>query len=154
MDAIKKMPDQLNDTAGSRFTDPFAVVMESSPANATREATASQVQPTKAPALSALSSDGMRTSKGENKRTFATTLPVSKAAASLAQKQPRFTQTDDAAANSRNPTDDTAANSRRAFGSTEDMDAHSRNQLTMPQHVNLHVAGLCQSPRLQELAKK
>jgi hypothetical protein len=34
------------------------------------------------------------------------------------------------------------------------MDAHAGNQLTMPQRVNLHKAGLRQSPRLKELAEK
>ncbi len=33
-----------------------------------------------------------------------------------------------------------------------DTDAHARVQLTMPQRFNLHEAGLCQSPRLKELA--
>jgi hypothetical protein len=118
MDAMEKMPDQLNDTAGSGITDPFVVVTESSPANATREATASQDQPTKAPALSApSSSDGMHANKGGKMCTSATSLPVSNAAASSAQKQQRFT-----------PTDDVATNSRREFGSTEDADAHARNQ--------------------------
>ncbi len=46
MDAIKTMPDQSNVMAGSRITDPFAVVTEgNNPANATRAATASQYQP-------------------------------------------------------------------------------------------------------------
>ena len=46
MDAIKTMPYQLNVTAGSHITDPFAVVTEgNNPANATRAATASQYQP-------------------------------------------------------------------------------------------------------------
>ncbi len=99
MDAIKKMPNQLNDTSGSRIADLFAAVMEKSPANAAWEATSSQYQPPNAPALSAPSSDGMRASKGGNKRTPANLLPVSNAAANLAQKQQRFTPTDDATAN-------------------------------------------------------
>jgi hypothetical protein len=49
MDSIKKMPGNLlNEMAGSRITDPFAVVTENSnisPANAARAAPASHDQP-------------------------------------------------------------------------------------------------------------
>ena len=52
MESIKKMPgDLLNKMAGSRITDPFAVVTEIlniSPVNAARAATASQDQPLEA----------------------------------------------------------------------------------------------------------
>jgi hypothetical protein len=76
MDAIKKMPNQLNDMSGSHIADLFAAVMEKSPANAAWEATSSQYQPPKAPVHSAPSSDGMRASKGENKHTSANSSSV------------------------------------------------------------------------------
>ena len=52
------------------------------------------------------------------------------------------------------PTDDVAARIGLEFGSPVDTEAHAWNQLTMPQHVNLHEAGLRRSPRLQELEAK
>ena len=52
------------------------------------------------------------------------------------------------------PTDDAAARIGSEFGSPVDTNAHARNQLTMPQRMNLHEAGLRQSPCLQELEAK
>ena len=52
------------------------------------------------------------------------------------------------------PTDDAAARIGSEFGSPVDTNAHARNQLTMPQHMNLHEAGLRRSPCLQELEAK
>jgi len=51
-------------------------------------------------------------------------------------------------------TDDAAAQIGLEFGSPVDTEAHARDQLTMPQRVNLHEAGLHRSPRLQELEAK
>jgi hypothetical protein len=45
MDTTEWMPGQPNVTAGSHITDPFTVVTESSPANATWDATASNGSP-------------------------------------------------------------------------------------------------------------
>ncbi len=127
MDSIEKMPGNLlNETAGSRITDPYAVVTENLnilPANAARAAPASHDQP--------LEANGMQASKGGDKRTLPSSHFGPDAAATLAQKRRRLS-----------PTDDAAARIRNEFGSTGDMDAHARNQLTMPQHVNLHEAGL------------
>jgi hypothetical protein len=50
------------------------------------------------------------------------------------------------------PTDDARADQWNDFGSPADTDAHARAQLVMPQRINLHEAGLRQSPRLKELA--
>ncbi len=136
MDLIKKMPgDQSNVTAGSRITDPFAVVTKDSnisPANAAQAAHASQDQPPKA--------RGMQASKGGDKRTLLSLGLLSNAAASLALKRRRLP-----------PTDDAAAQTGSEFGSPVDTDALARNQLTMPQRVNLHEAGLHRSPCLKEL---
>ena len=52
------------------------------------------------------------------------------------------------------PTDDAAARIGLEFGSPVETEAHAWIQLTMPQHVNLHEAGLRRSPRLQELEAK
>jgi hypothetical protein len=127
MDLIKEMPGNLsNEMAGSRITDPFAVVTENpntSPANAAWAATASQDQPPKA--------NGMLASKGGDKCTLPSSSFASDAAATLTQKQRRLL-----------PTDDTAAGISNEFGSTVDTDAQASNHLTMPQHVNLHKAGL------------
>ncbi len=94
MESIKKMTgDLLNETAGSRITDSFAVVTENlntSPVNAARAATASQDQP--------LEANDMQASKGGNKRTLLSSRPGSGAAATLTQKRRRLTPTDDAAA--------------------------------------------------------
>jgi hypothetical protein len=136
MDLIEMMSgDLLNETAGSRITDPFAVVTENSnisPANATRASTASQDQPLEANAKQA-------PNRG-NKCTLPSSHPALGAAATLTQKQRWLT-----------PTDDVAAQIGNEFGSAMDTDAHTRNQLTMPQRMNLHKAGLCLSPRLKEL---
>jgi hypothetical protein len=127
MDLIKKMPGgQSNVAAGSRITDPFAVVTKDSnisPANAARAAHAPQDQPPEA--------CGMQASKGGDMRTLLSLGSLSNAAASLASKQRRLP-----------PTDDATAQTGLEFGSPADMEALARNQLTMPQHVNLHEAGL------------
>ena len=52
------------------------------------------------------------------------------------------------------PTDDAAARIGLEFGSPVETEAHAWIQLTMPQHVNLHEAGLRRSPCLQELEAK
>ena len=52
------------------------------------------------------------------------------------------------------PTDDAAARIGLEFGSPVDTAAHARNQLTMPQSVNLHEAGLRRSPRIKDLEAK
>jgi hypothetical protein len=136
MDLIETMPgDLLNETAGSRITDPFAVVTENSnisPANATRASTASQDQP--------LEANAKQAPNGGNKCTLPSSHPASGAAATLTQKRRWLT-----------PTDDAAAQIGNEFGSAMDTDARARNQLTMPQRVNLRKAGLCLSPRLKEL---
>ncbi len=127
--------DLLNEMAGSCITDPFAVVTENSnisPANATRAATASQDQP--------LEANAKQAPDGGNKRTLPSSRPAWGAAATLTQKQRRLI-----------PTDNAAARIGNEFGSAVDTDARTRNQLTMPQRVNLHKAGLRQSPRLKEL---
>ncbi len=136
MDLIKKMPgDQSNVMAGSCITDPFAVVTKDSnisPANAARAAQASQDQPPEA--------RGMQASGGGDKHTAPSSGLLSNAAASLASKQQRLP-----------PTDDAAAQTGSEFGSPANTDTLARNQLTMPQRVNLHEAGLHQSPCLKEL---
>ncbi len=117
MDLIEKMPgDLLNETAGSRITDPFAVVTENLnilPANAAQAAPASHDQP--------LEANGMQASKGGDKPTSPSSHFGPDTAATLAQKQRGLS-----------PTDDAAARIRNEFGSMGDMDAHARNQLTMP----------------------
>jgi hypothetical protein len=117
MDLIKKMPGNLlNEMAGSRITDPFAVVTENSnisPANAARAAPASHNQ--------ALKANRMQASKGGDKRTLPSSHFGPDAAATLAQKQRRLP-----------PTDEAVARIRNEFSSMEDTDAHARNQLTMP----------------------
>jgi hypothetical protein len=128
--------DLLNETAGSHITDPFAVVMENSnisPANAARAATASQDQP--------LEANTKQASEGGNKRTSPSSRPALGAAATSTQKRRQLA-----------PTDDAAAQIGNEFDSTVDMDAHARNQLMMPQRVNLHESRLHWSPRLKELA--
>jgi hypothetical protein len=128
MELIEKVPgDHSNVTPGSRITDSFAVItkeLTTSTANAAQTAHAQQDQPPKANALHA--------SERGNKRTSSSSFSLSDAAAYLATKQRRST-----------PTDDPAAQIGSEFGSPVDTDAHARNQLTMPQHVNLHEAGLC-----------
>jgi hypothetical protein len=136
MDLIEKMPgDQSNVMAGSRITDPFAVVTKDSnisPTNAARAAHASQDQPPKA--------RGMQASEGGDKRTLPSLGSLSNAAESSASKQRRLP-----------PTDDAAAQTGSEFGSPADTDALARNQLTTPQHMNLHEAGLRRSPCLKKL---
>ncbi len=94
MDSIKKMPGNLSNVpAGSRITDPFAVVTENSnilPANAIRAATASQDQPPKA--------KGIRASKEGDKCPLPSSHFASDTAASLAQKRRWLPTTDDVAA--------------------------------------------------------
>ncbi len=134
MDSTKRMPGQLNDTAGSRITDPFAVVTDFSPASTStlNASTASTGRPSNAPSPSTIFNRVMRATEGGNKRTLAMLPSNSSAAASSILKQRRFM-----------PTDDARANQRNDAGSPADTDAHARVQLTMPQHVNLHEAGLC-----------
>jgi hypothetical protein len=81
----------------------------------------------------------MQASKGGDKRTSPSSHFGSDAAATLAQKR-RWLP----------PTDDAVARIRNEFGSTEDTDAGTRNQLTMPQRMNLHEAGLRQPPQFKE----
>jgi hypothetical protein len=125
MESIEKMPgDHSNVPAGSRITDPFAVITEesnTSTANTARAAQASQDQPPEA--------NASRASEGGNKHTSPSSLSLSDAAANLATKQRWSTLTDDA-----------AARIGSEFGSPVDTDSHARNQLTMPQCVNLHEA--------------
>ncbi len=130
IDTIKTMPDQSSVTAGSRSTDPFAVVTEgNNPANATRAATASQDQPP-----DAQFPHQPQASEGENVCTLASSLSALGTAASLAQKRQQLLSHDDAAVNNRNE-----------FDSPVDRDTRAENQLTMPQHMNMHKAGLRQS---------
>jgi hypothetical protein len=83
MELIEKVPgDHSNVTAGSRITDPFAVITEkstTSTAKAARAAHAQQDQPPEANALHA--------SKGGNKRTSPSSLSLSDAAAYSATKR-------------------------------------------------------------------
>ena len=127
MELIEKVPgDHSSVTAGSRITDPFAVITEeltTSTVSAARAAHAQQDQPPEANAL--------HSSEGGNKHTPPSSLSSSDAAANLAMKRRRST-----------PTDNAAAQIGSEFGSPVDTDAHARNQLTMPQRVNLHEAGL------------
>jgi hypothetical protein len=87
MDSIKKMPGNLfNETAGSRITDPFAVVTENSnisPANAAQAAQASHNQPLKA--------NGMQASKGGDKRTLPSSHFGPDAAATVGSEAKRVT---------------------------------------------------------------
>jgi len=139
MESIERVPgDHPNVPAGSRITDPFTVITEesnTSTANAARAAHAQHDQPPKANALHA--------SEGGNKHTSPSSLSLLDAAANSTTKRRRSS-----------PTDDAAARIGFEFGSPADTDAHARNQLTMPQRVNLHEAGLRRSPRLQELEAK
>ena len=127
-DLIKKVPGDHPDVpAGSRITDLFAVITEESytlPANAARAAHAPQVQPPEA--------HGMKASKGGDKHTSPLLSSLLDDAASLATKRRRLP-----------PTDDVAAQIGLEFGSPVDTDVHAGNRLTMPQHVNLHEAGIC-----------
>jgi hypothetical protein len=127
MESIKRVPgDHTNVPAGSRITDPFAVITEelnTSTVNAARAAHAQHDQPTEANVLQA--------SKGGNKRPSPSSLSLSDAAANSTTKRRRSS-----------PTDDAAAQIGFEFGSPADTDAHAWNQLTMPQRVNLHEAGL------------
>ena len=138
MESIERVPgDHPNVPAGSRITDPFAVITEelnTSTANAARAAHAQHDQPPEANAFHA--------SEGGNKRTSPSLLSLSDAAANSTTKQRRSSPIDD------------AARIGFEFGSPADTDAHAWNQLTMPQRVNLHEAGLCRPPRLQELEAK
>ncbi len=128
MDAIKTMPDQSNITAGSRITDPFAVVTEgNNPANVTWAATASQDQPPDAQVP-----HQPQASEGGNVCTSASSLSALDTAASPAQKRQWLL-----------PHNDAAVNNRIELDSPVDTDARAGNQLTMPQRVNLHKAGLC-----------
>jgi len=139
MESIQKVPgDHSNVPAGSRITDPFAVITEklnTPPAKAARAAHVPQDQPPKA--------NGINASKGGSKRISPSSPSSPDAAANLATKRRGLP-----------PTDDAAARIGLEFGSPVDTDAHARNQLTMPQRVNLHEAGLRRSPRLQELEAK
>jgi hypothetical protein len=128
------MPGQLNDTAGSRITDPFAVVTDlpSVSPSTSNNSTASNGCPSDAPSPSMIINRVMQATKGGNKRTLATLSSNLSAAASSILKQQRFI-----------PTDDARANQRNDFGLPADTDAHARAQLTMPQHINLHEVGLC-----------
>jgi hypothetical protein len=128
------MPGQLNDTAGSCITDPFAVVTDLHPKSASfsNASTASIGSPSNAPSPSTIIDRVMWASKEGNKCTLATSCLDSSAATSLILKQQRFT-----------PSDDARANQRNDFGSPADTDAHARAQLTIPQRGSLHEAGLC-----------
>jgi hypothetical protein len=127
MDSIEKVPgDQPNVPAGSRITDPFAVVTKDSNislANAASAARALQDLPPEALR--------MRASEGGDKRTPPSSILSLDAAASLASKRRRLP-----------PTDDAAAQTGLEFGSPEDTDAQAGNRFTMPQRVNLYEAGL------------
>ncbi len=94
MDLIKKVPgNHSNVAAGSRITDLYIVITEESnslPVNAAWAAHAPQDQPPKA--------DGMKASKGGDKRTSPSLPSLSDAAANLATKQRRLPPTDDTAA--------------------------------------------------------
>jgi hypothetical protein len=94
MDLIEKVPgDHSNVQAGSRITDPFAVITEelnTLPANAARAAHAPQDQPPKA--------HGTKSSEGGNKRTSPSLPSLLDAAANSATKRRRSPPTYDAAA--------------------------------------------------------
>ena len=140
MDSIGKVPgDHPNVPAGSRISDPFAVITEESntlPANFVRAAHAPQDQPLKAHETNAFKGGG-------DKRISPSSPSLSDAAANLATKRKWLP-----------PTDEAAAQIGLEFRSAVDTNAHAGNHLTMPQRMNLHEAGLRQSPRLQELEAK
>ena len=126
MDSIEKVPgDHPNVPAGSRITDPFAVITEELnilPANAAWAAHAPQDQP--------LKGHGTNASKGGDKYTSPSLPSLSDAAANLATKR-RWLP----------PTDDVAARIGLEFGSPVNTDAHAGNHLTMHQCMNLHEVG-------------
>ena len=145
MDITERLPGQSNDTAGSRITDPYAVVSDFAPAGGetSKLTTASPVSPSVSASPSTIVNRVMQVTKGGNKCTSLALPPDMNAAASSILKQRRVTSNDDARAVSNND-----------FGLPADTDAHARAQLTMPQRVNLHEAGLRRSPRLKELEGK
>ncbi len=110
------------------------------PPRSTSTSNASAASNSDAPFPSTTMNRIMQASKKRKKCTLATPTSNSSAAASLILKWWRFT-----------PTDDARADQRNDFSSPAGTDAHARVQLTMPQHINLHDAGLCQSPHLKEL---
>jgi hypothetical protein len=85
----------------------------------------------------------MWTLKGGNKHASTSSTSASSAAANLNQKRQICS-----------PSDNVQANQWSDFGSDGDTAACTRSQLTMLQRVNLHKAGLCQSPCLKELVEK
>jgi hypothetical protein len=98
IDVIKTMLDQSNVMAGSCITNPLTVVTEgNNPENATRAAAASQDQPPNAQVTHRL-----RASKGGNVCTLASSLSVSDAAASPAQKRRRLLPHNDVAVSNSN----------------------------------------------------
>jgi hypothetical protein len=133
MDSTNRLPGQPNETAGSRITDPYAVVAESAPAGgeSSNLTTAPTVRPPADASPSSIVHRVMQATEGGNKRTSLALPSDSNAAASSIHKQRRVILNDDARAVSRND-----------FGSPVDTDAHARSQLTMPQRVNLHEVGL------------
>ncbi len=133
MDSTKRLPGQPNETAGSRITDLYAVVAESSPAGgeSSNLTTAPTVCPPANASPSTIVNRVMQATEGGNKRTSLLSPTDSSAAASSILKQRRVILNDDARVASRN-----------VFGTPVDTDAHARSQLTMPQRVNLHKAGL------------
>jgi hypothetical protein len=97
MDSTERMPGQVNDMAGSRITDPFAVVTDLPPASAStlNASTASTGCPSNAPSPSTIINRVMRATEGGNKCTLATSSSNLSAAASLIMKRRMFTPTDD-----------------------------------------------------------
>ncbi len=88
MDSTKRMPGQLNDMAGSRITDTFAVVTDLPPASASTSnaSTASTGCPSNTPSLSTIINRVMRATEGGNKHTLAMPSSNSSAATSLILK--------------------------------------------------------------------
>ena len=145
MDSTERLPGQPNESAGSRITDPYAVVAESAPAGgeSSNLATAPMVRPPADASPSTIADRIMQATEGGNKRPSLASPTDSNAAASSILKRRRVNSNDDARAVSQND-----------FGSPVDTDARAGSQLTMPQRVNLHEAGLRRSPRLKELEGK
>ena len=145
MDITERLPGQSNDTAGSRITDPYAVMSDLAPAGGepSNLTTAPTVSPSVPPSPSTIVNRVMQDTEGGNKRASLAPPSDSNAAASSILKRRRVTSNDNARAVSQND-----------FSSPADTDAHARTQLTMPQRVNLHEAGLRRSPRLKELEGK
>ena len=121
MDSTERLPGQPNESAGSRITDPYAVVAESAPAGgeSSNLATAPMVRPPADASPSTIADRIMQATEGGNKRPSLASPTDSNAAASSILKRRRVNSNDDARAVSQND-----------FGSPVDTDARAGSQLT------------------------